>query len=252
MTTTSAKMLKNDYGTFEVTDRFLKSSKFYANMLGDLEDIDESEISTIPISNFDDNKDLYEFVETLKKEKQIELNLDYKDLVESYIKLFNMLDDLRVTHKGNNMSWLEWYNQENEDYVEDILKKNASPPHCDELAKIYCEYTSEKLEMMLILDQYFHNELMYSGICGLSVAMVYVGDREDASEIQKKYAEEIIEEIMRITKDDMDREYEEEQAKKKAAKEAAAEASATSDDARMAIEILNAVDAAAAPAPMDM
>ena len=210
----ATKTLKNDYGTYEVTDKFLKTSQFCTNMLGDLDDVDESEISTMPISNFDDNKDLCDFVERIKKEKQIELKLDYKELVEEYINLFNMLDSFKVMYYGKEMSWLEWYNQENDDYIESILNRNAEPPHCDELAKIYCDYTPEKLEMLLILDQYFHNELLYSGICGLSVAMVYAGDRADASEIQKKYADEIVAEIMRITKEDMDREYDEEQARK--------------------------------------
>ena len=229
----ATRTLTNDYGTYEVTDTFLKNCQFYIDMIGDLEDVDESDISSVPISNFDDNK----------------------ELVEDYIKLFNTLYDLKVTHNGAEMSWMEWYNKENENYVEDILKKNANPPHCDELAKIYCEYTPEKLEMLLILDEFFHNDLMYSSICGLSVAMVHVGDREDASEIQKKYADEIVEEIMRITKEDMDREYEEEQAKKKAAaaeavaaEAAAAEAAAAADCSREAIEILKAVEAAAAPA----
>lgn len=210
----ATKTLKNDYGTYEVTDKFLKTSQFYTNMLEDLDDVDENEITTVPISNFDDNKDLLDFAETIKKEKQIELQLDYKELVEEYIKLFNTLDSFKVTHYGKELSWLDWYNQENDDYIGSILKRNAKPPHCDELAKIYCEYTPEKLEIMLILDQYFHNELLYSGICGVSVAMVYTGDRADASEIQKKYADEIVAETMRITKEDMDREYDEEQATK--------------------------------------
>lgn len=244
-----AATLTNDYGAYEVTDTFLKNCQFYVDMIGDLEDIDESDISTVPISNFDDNKELHDFVEKIKKEQQIELKLDYKELVEDYIKLFNTLYDLKVTHNGAEMSWMEWYNKENETYVEDILKKNADPPHCDELAKIYCEYTPEKLEMLLILDEFFHNDLMYSSICGLSVAMVHVGDREDASEFQKKYADETVEEIMRITKEDMDREYEEEQAKNKAAEEAVAKAAAGPDCSREAIEILKAITAVSAAAP---
>lgn len=205
-------ILKNDYGSYEVDLRFLGNCEFFKNMCEDIDiNIDEFDNSEpLCISNFEYYKDENEEVHTID---------DPKDLLEEYINLFYTLNELKVEHSGSQMSWLNWYSEYNDEYIEEYTNKNADPPNCDELAKIGYDYTPSKLENILVIDTFFHNKLLITGIFGILTAMVRVGDRDDASELEKKYSEEIIESIMDITKKDMDAEWDEEQARKAKAKE---------------------------------
>lgn len=60
-------------------------------------------------------------------------------LMKDYINYFEFFNNLKVPYDGQDISYLDYMEKHQDDYIEKYTNKNLDPPHCTEIYNFYKE-----------------------------------------------------------------------------------------------------------------
>ena len=106
-----------------------------------------------------------------------------KENIEAYIKLFTVLDNLKVDFANTKLSYLDYITEHREHYIENYTNKYLDPPHCQELAEMLTSKGESKMVEILSLDSYFDNKKLRCGVMLIIAAFVRVGPIDEIEKI---------------------------------------------------------------------
>ena len=92
-----------------------------------------------------------------------------------------------TNNNGEEMSYLDYMKNHNDEYVERYTNNNEKPPHCDELAKIYEEYIKDKYEKIFYVNGYLDNASLIVGIQLCIACYVKSADNKLDTETEEQY-----------------------------------------------------------------
>lgn len=139
-------------------------------------------------------KDMIEYSD--KDENIIPMSGIYsKQLMEDYINYFEFINNLKVPYDNQDISYPDYMENHQDDYIEKYTNKNVDPPHCTEIYNFYKEKENSINEIMKEngIDNFLNNTRFRLGLF-LTIACIIRKDVQSEIDpilklISKRYKE---------------------------------------------------------------
>lgn len=118
-----------------------------------------------------------------------------ENLMKDYINCFEFFKNLKVPYDNQNISYLDYMEKHQDDYIEKYVNKNLDPPHCTEIYNFYKEKENSINEIMKEngIDNFLNNTRFRLGLF-LTIACIIRKDVQSEVDpiiklISKRYKE---------------------------------------------------------------
>lgn len=161
---------ENNYTIENVSDDFIKSCSTFKDMM----ECSDGYENIIPMSGI--------FTEKLMKD---------------YINYFEFINNLKVPYDDQDISYLDYMEKHQDDYIEKYTNKNLDPPHCTEIYNFYKGNQNSVNEIMKEngIDNFLNNTRFRLGVF-LTIACIVRKDFQPEVDPIIKFISQYIRRLM--------------------------------------------------------